>query len=129
MQALIRWLLELAIISNSEYERWCIRFNQMGWRRQEPHELEHEESAWLGAALARCRAERLITPEEEGRLLGSSTPMAEDVPSSRRGLLGLPADDRRAVLARQAAEIAELYQEDPSWRELQGGNVIEYDTT
>lgn len=50
-----------------------------------------------------------------------------DVASARRALLTLPPSQRRAVLAQQACEISAAYDLDQSWRDTQGGDIVDED--
>ena len=40
----------------------------------------------------------------------------------RRGFFELPTDLRRSLLREQAKQMADYYQNDPEWRELEGGD-------
>lgn len=46
--------------------------------------------------------------------------------SDRYAFLKLPLEERRRILAQQAEAIAEHYQQDSEWKELQAGDFIEY---
>lgn len=47
----------------------------------------------------------------------------------RRGFLELPIDLRRNLLREQASQMADYYQNDLEWRELEGGDLVEYEST
>ena len=47
----------------------------------------------------------------------------------RRAFLELPTDLRRSLLGKQAKRMVEYYQNDPEWRELEGGDLVEYEST
>ena len=47
----------------------------------------------------------------------------------RRAFLELPTDLRRSLLEKQAKQMADYYQNDPEWRELEGGDLVEYEST
>lgn len=47
-------------------------------------------------------------------------------PATRQAFLRLPMAERRRILAEQAAEQEQHYREDGSWREIQGGDIVEY---
>lgn len=47
----------------------------------------------------------------------------------RRAFLELPTDFRRSLLREQAKQMADYYQNNPEWRELEGGDLIEYEST
>ena len=44
----------------------------------------------------------------------------------RRAFLKLPMDLRRSLLREQANRMADYYQHDPEWRELEGDDLVEY---
>ena len=46
----------------------------------------------------------------------------------RRAFLELPTDLRRRLLEKQAKQMADYYQNDPEWRELEGGDLVEYES-
>ena len=46
--------------------------------------------------------------------------------AARRAFLRLPVADRRRLLEQQAERMAEHYARDTQWRELEGGDIIEY---
>jgi len=45
---------------------------------------------------------------------------------SRRSLLKKPLEQRRQILAQQADQMVEHYQQNPEWKELGAGDIIEY---
>lgn len=47
----------------------------------------------------------------------------------RQAFLELPTNLRRSLLREQAKQMADYYQNDPEWRELEGGDLIEYKST
>ena len=46
-----------------------------------------------------------------------------------RAFFELPTDLRRSLLREQAKQMADYYQNDPEWRELEGGDLVEYKST
>ena len=46
----------------------------------------------------------------------------------RRAFLELPTDLRRSLLEKQAKQMVDYYQNDPEWRELEGGDLVEYES-
>ncbi|MEW6491987.1 MAG: hypothetical protein AB1589_05475 [Cyanobacteriota bacterium] len=44
----------------------------------------------------------------------------------RRAFLKLPLEERQRILAEQGEEMAEHYQQNTEWRELQTGDIIDY---
>ena len=47
----------------------------------------------------------------------------------RRAFLKLPMDLRRNLLKKQAKQMADYYQHDSEWRALEGGDLVEYEST
>ena len=45
----------------------------------------------------------------------------------RRAFFELPTDLRRNLLREQAKRMADYYQNDPEWRELEGEDLVEYE--
>jgi hypothetical protein len=45
---------------------------------------------------------------------------------SRRSLLKMSLEQRRQILAQQAEKMVEHYQQNPEWKELGAGDIIEY---
>ena len=45
---------------------------------------------------------------------------------SRRSLLKMPLEQRRQILAQQADQMAEHYQQNPEWKEIGVGDILEY---
>ena len=46
----------------------------------------------------------------------------------RRAFLKLPMDLRRDLLEKQAKQVADYYQHDSEWRELEMGDLVEYES-
>ena len=46
--------------------------------------------------------------------------------TSRRSLLKMPLEQRRQILAQQAEKMVEHYQQNPEWKELGAGDILEY---
>ena len=44
----------------------------------------------------------------------------------RRAFLKMPMDLRRNLLKKQAKQMADYYQHDSEWRELEGSDLVEY---
>jgi hypothetical protein len=44
---------------------------------------------------------------------------------SRRSLLKMPLEQRRQILAQQAEKMVEHYQQNPEWKELGAGDILE----
>ena len=45
----------------------------------------------------------------------------------RRAFSELPTGLRRSLLREQAQQMADYYQNDPEWRELEGGDLVKYE--
>lgn len=126
LQALLRRLYDLDIITESHYRRWCIDINRLGYRKDEPDRMPTEQSLWLRRTVLRGTAEGQIGRQEAERVLGETIEM--DQPLSlveRRALMKLPMAERRRVLAEQAAKVTAQYESDTEWRELQGGDIVD----
>ena len=128
IQALLRRMLDLDIISDNLYTQWCVHISKLGWRRSEPEPLPSEQPEWLRRIALRAFAEQIITREEAEKFLGE-TVEGTDPPElvERRAFLALPMDERRKILAKQAAELSEHLDADEELRGLGGGDFIEHD--
>jgi hypothetical protein len=128
IQALLRRMLDLGIISDNLYKEWCVNINRRGWRKKEPTPLPFERPEWLRRVALRAFAEQIITRGEAEKLLGE-TVEGTDPPElvERRAFLALPMDERRKILAKQAAELSEHLDADEELRGLGGGDFIEHD--
>jgi len=128
MQALVYRLHELGIITDSYYSRWWPLFDSYGWRTKEPEALPYEEPHWLRRTALRLLAEGLISRGDVERMLGERIELEQPVSVvQRRAFLKLPLAKRRQILAEQAKKIAKHYEENTEWRELQGGDLVEYE--
>lgn len=127
IQALSHRLLELNIISDSYYSQWRTRINKYGWSKKEPEERPFEQSHWLERNLLRLVAEGIMGKREAERIFGKEIEM--EVPATvieRRAFMKLPLEKRRQMLAEQAAKIAAYYETSKEWKELEGGDFVEY---
>ncbi|NTU83634.1 MAG: helix-turn-helix domain-containing protein [Chloroflexales bacterium] len=118
VQALLRRLRDLEIITASYYKQWCIDINRLGWRREEPGQLPREEPTWLRRHVLRALAEELLSPAEAAALapgLAETTPSLDHI--QRRAFLALPLTERRRIIAEQAAQLAPDYAPDPDWQD------------
>lgn len=128
LQALLRRMRDLDIITAGYYRQWCIDINRIGWRRDEPGSLPPEEPQWLQRTVLRGIAEGALTAEEGKTMLGVTVEDGERLDAiQRRAFLKLPMEERRRLLAAQAEAMAEHYARDQAWRDAQGGDVYEYD--
>jgi Zn-dependent peptidase ImmA (M78 family) len=127
IQALLYRLHDLHIVTDSYYRQWCIDINRLGWRKREPFEMPPEEPQWMRQGALRALAEGLISREEAEAMIGDR--IATDVPLpviERRAFMELPLEERRRLLAEQAARLAEHYAQDTEWREIGEGDIVEY---
>ena len=127
VQAVVRRLRDLEIINDAHYKHWCIEVNRLGWKKIEPLELAPEQPKWLRFSVLHALAENVLSKEEAERLLGE--PVDAKVPLTlveRRAFMKLPMEDRRRILAEQAAAMLAHYDEDKEWQELEAGDFIEY---
>jgi transcriptional regulator with XRE-family HTH domain len=126
LQAVLRRLVDLQIISQGYYKDSCIQINKRGWRKREPAPIQPEQSRWLKKTTLRCLSEGLITSEKAEALLGEKLdqhPLASLV--QRREFLKLPLEDRRRLLQQHAEQVADQYRRDTSWKDIQEGDVLE----
>lgn len=116
IQALLHRMLDLGVINDSYYRRWCIYINKTGWKKHEPDELRREEPQWLNRNLSRLVGEGAITLDEAERILGESID-AEEAPKmvQRRAFLKLPVDKRRQLLAEQVKSLSEYYEKEAEY--------------
>ncbi|MFQ6117648.1 MAG: ImmA/IrrE family metallo-endopeptidase, partial [Candidatus Bipolaricaulia bacterium] len=127
IQALLYRLRDLGIITESYYRRWCMDINRLGWRRQEPLEFPPEQPQWLRRNVLRALAEGMLTREEAEGMLGEPVEMKQPLSLiERRAFMKLPLEERRRLLAEQAERMAAYYAQDMEWRELGGGDLVEY---
>ena len=125
IQALLYRLRDLGVITESYYREWCVHINRLGWRKQEPRERSPERPAWLYRTVLRALSEDVITRQEAQDMLGENVEGEEPISLvTRRNFMKLPIDERRRILARQAEKLKHDYDEDSTWRELGGGDVV-----
>lgn len=129
IQAILRRFRDLEIISPSYYKDWCIAVSRMGWRKKEPLEIKPEKPEWLNQTVGRCLAEGFLTRQKAQEILGEKIEFKESPDLVRRRKIAkLSLSERRRILKQQANQIAHHYEEDPSWRGLEGGEITDYDT-
>jgi transcriptional regulator with XRE-family HTH domain len=129
IQAILYRLLDLGIITKSYHQSWCIRLNQLGWRKQEPEALPNEHPQWLRQNVLRALAEQLITQEEASILLQEQISLAHPQSQvSRQEFMKLPLAERQRILEQQAEAMADYYETETEWRDFQGGDFIDYET-
>jgi len=126
-QALLYRMRDLKIIGESYYKQWCININKLGWRKQEPMDLQPERSSWLDKSVMRALSEELISKNLAEQFMGHSLENIEPLSLvERRAFMKLPLEEQRRIMAKQAERVATYYESDPEWRQFQGGDFIEY---
>ena len=129
IQAILFRLKDLGIITNSYYKGWCMEINRLGWKKQEPIEIPPEKPKRFHQQVFRALSEGLIEEGEAEQLLNDT--LETSSPQSlieRRAFLELPINLRRSLLREQAKQMADYYQHDSEWRELDGGDLVEYES-
>lgn len=92
-----------------------------------PLELQNEQPQWLRWNVLRVIAEGLITKKEAEDMLGEPIEMTQSLSLvQRRNFMKLPLEERRRILAEQAEKAAAYYEQDQEWRELPGGDIVEF---
>jgi transcriptional regulator with XRE-family HTH domain len=113
LQALLRRMLDLGIINDSYYRRWCIYISKTGWKKQEPDELVRETPQWFNRNLSRLVGEGAISRDEAEQMLGTSIKVEQPTNIvQRRAFLKLPMEKRRQMLAEQAKLLADYYEKE-----------------
>jgi transcriptional regulator with XRE-family HTH domain len=127
IQALLRRLLDLGTIGESQYRWWFMFLGKMKWRRDEPEPLPPEKATWLKQAVHRCLAEGFITVEEGERILGEKLE-TESGPAMlrRKAFLKLPLEERRRILEAQAEKLQELYEKEEDWSSTESDDFDEH---
>lgn len=110
MQAILYRAKTLEIISETYFREWMVQISTRGWRKQEPEALATEEPRYWHALVQRAVSERAITAEAANRLIPGIAPDSEVRNVDRRAFLRLPPEERRRLLAQQAAEVGALYE-------------------
>jgi hypothetical protein len=127
MQALLRRMSDLEIITATTYKWACVHLSQLGYRKNEPQPIRREMSEWLRQAGLRCWAEGFITRQEAERLVGQRLDEKGSPTSLRRkAFLALTLEERRRILEEQATQMQKSYEADDSWRQIQGGDIVEH---
>lgn len=127
VQALVRRLFDLAIISEGYYRHWMMLITRLKWKRNEPGEMAPEQSQWLRQTALRAYAEGMISREEAERLLGEPLDVEESLALiERRSFMKLPLEERRRILSEQAEKLKSHYSERADRSDLQSGDFVEY---
>ena len=128
IQAILFRLKDLRVITVSHYKRWCMDINRLGWKKQEPIDMPREKPERFHQLVFRAIAEGLIGEQEAEQLFNDT--LEASPPRSligRRAFLELPTGLRRSLLREQAEQMAEYYIRDSESRELEGGDLVEYE--
>jgi Zn-dependent peptidase ImmA (M78 family)/transcriptional regulator with XRE-family HTH domain len=126
IQALLYRMRDLNIISSVSYKNWCIKINTQGWKKKEPEELPREEPTWFRRTLLQAVTENWLTKEEAEHMLGKPLEIEEPLTlKQRRAFMRLPLEERRKIMARQSKELADHYEADEEWREVEGGAFLD----
>lgn len=126
IQALVRRLRDLEIITESYYRQWCKDINRMHWRRREPLEMPSERPNWMHRAVLRALGERLVSQKDVEAMIGET--VKAELPLTtieRRSFMRLPLEERRRILAEQADKLAPHYAHDTEWRAWEAGDLVE----
>ena len=126
IQAILARLKDLGVITETYYKRWCMDINRLGWRKQEPIEIPPEKPRRFHQQVYRALSEELIEEREAEQLLNDTLETSSPRLIERRAFLELPTDVRRSLLREQAEQMADHYEQDSEWRELGGGDIVEY---
>ena len=126
VQALLYRLRDLRVITESQYKAACIQINRLGWRRQEPMELEPEKPTWLRQNVLRAVSEGVLSTREGGQIMGEKLEQSPALSLiERRALMAMPAEERQRLLKEQAERLAQDYVSDPDWAAIDGEDFIE----
>ena len=127
VQALLYRMKDLEVITQSHYEDWFVRLSLYGYRRVEPQPLPQEESHWLRKNVLRALSEGLISDREAEELLGERVAKEQSISIvDRNAILRLSQEERNRLLSEQAEQMISHYEENEEWKELSGGDLVEY---
>jgi Zn-dependent peptidase ImmA (M78 family)/DNA-binding XRE family transcriptional regulator len=130
IQAILYRLKDLEIITETYYEKWCIKINALGWKKNEPIHISPEKPKRFSKQVYRALSDELITERDAERLLNQTGQLSpEKSLSERRQFLALPKKERHRILSQQAKEMADFYENDTEWQEWEGGPVVEHHHT
>lgn len=125
VQALLYRLRDLQVITEAQYKAACIQISQLGWRRQEPMELEPEKPTWLRQNVLRAVSEGVLSTREGGQIMGEELEQSPALSLiERRALMAMPVEERQRVLQAQAERLAQDYEPDPDWAAIDGEDFI-----
>lgn len=121
VQALIRRMRDLEIISEPGYKSACITISRMGWRTKEPGTpVPPEQSTWLERSALRAWSEGLINESEMRSLAGYVPDVTTETSSIRRKeFLNLSKAQRDVILEEQAKALEKHYAAASDWDALE----------
>ena len=109
IQALLRRLRDLEIITESYYRQWCVDINRLGWRKHEPLEMPPEQPQWERRSVLHALAEGLISQEEAAAMTGETMRGEMTLPVvERRSFMKLPIEEWRRILASRPRAVDRL---------------------
>ena len=121
IQAILFRLKDLKIITNSYYKGWSIRINKLGWRNQEPVELQPEKSHRFHQQICYALSEDLITKKDSTYLFNQTEETSPEKSNSIRSeFLAKSKKERQSILTKQAKEMSDFYENDSEWQEWEG---------
>ena len=126
IQAILYRLKDLEIITDSHSKQWWIEINKLGWKKREPIEIPPEKPKRFYLQVYRALSEGLIGEEEADQLLNDT--LESSLPrtlTEHRAFMQLPTAMRRNLLKEQAKRMADYYENDSEWRDLEGGDIVE----
>jgi Zn-dependent peptidase ImmA (M78 family) len=127
LQALLRRMMDLEIISESAYKSWQILISRQGWRKVEPGSIPPEKPDCFDRMLIHGLAEGYLTTEEAlsmGHTVFSS--LEKSVSMSRSAFLKLPIEQRRKILESQAEMMHKYYDDSRKHLDLETGDFHEH---
>jgi Zn-dependent peptidase ImmA (M78 family) len=126
IQAIIKRLHDLRIISDALYKSAFFMISRYGWRKLEPDPVARESSEWCRQIAARGVAEKQLTVAEAERLTGLA--FDGDVPTSlvrKVQFRTLPMAERQKILEQEAARLAKHYEKPSEWHQIEAAEFVD----
>ena len=124
VQAIVRRLYDLAIISEPTYKSAFTLISRLGWRKVEPEPISREKPEWSQQIASRGVAEKLLSPKEAKRLTGIEFEGALSTSLLRKTQFrALPPVERQKIIAREAAKLSST--KDSAWQSLDMEALLE----
>lgn len=120
IQAIVKRLHDLEIISDSVYKSAFYLITRYGWRKSEPEPVLRETSEWCRQTAARGVAEKQLTVADAERLTGLV--FEEEIPTSlvrKTQFRALPMAERRKILEEEAARLTKHYEKPSEWQRIE----------